>query len=246
MNNIFYIYIHRRKTDNEIFYVGKGKEKRASAKDRRNKYWRNTVNKYGYFIEIAYNNLSENNAFDLEKEAIKACRDFGCPLVNMTDGGEGPSGCSPSVETRKKIGDKSRLRKKDSLETRMKKGQSWRGKKHTKEGGAKIAKANKNRIITPETRLKMSESHTNPSIETRYKMSRYASNRPNEVILKISSSRGSPVKCIETGEIYRSARYAAKVFGIDRSCICRVCNGVMLSIRGYRFKWIEKGTENAI
>ena len=88
MNN-FYVYIHRKKSNNEIFYVGKGKGKRAYRKDHRNIYWNKVVNKYGYEIEIYKDNLTEKEAFDLEVKLINELKEKGLQLTNMTDGGEG-------------------------------------------------------------------------------------------------------------------------------------------------------------
>ena len=62
------VYLHKRKDTNEIFYVGKGKNYlRAYSKHGRNKYWENIVNKYGYDIEIIYENISNEESILLEK-----------------------------------------------------------------------------------------------------------------------------------------------------------------------------------
>lgn len=58
MNNEYYVYLHRRATDNKVFYVGKGKGKRAFDNSSRNDYWQNTVNKHGLTVEIIYSELS--------------------------------------------------------------------------------------------------------------------------------------------------------------------------------------------
>ena len=88
MNN-FYVYIHRKKSNNEIFYVGKGKDRRAYRKDHRNIYWNKVVNKHGYEIEIYKDNLTEKEAFELEIKLINELKEKGLQLTNMTDGGEG-------------------------------------------------------------------------------------------------------------------------------------------------------------
>lgn len=93
MNNEYYVYLHRRTTDNKVFYVGKGKDKRAFDSYSRNAYWENTVNKHGLTVEIIYSKLSEEDALSLEKETIAVMREnFPDTLCNMTDGGEGISG----------------------------------------------------------------------------------------------------------------------------------------------------------
>lgn len=91
MNN-FYVYVHRRLSDNKPFYVGKGKDKRAYAENGRNDYWNATKNKHGLVVEIVFDNLTENEAFQCEVDTILEFRYFGYPLTNLTDGGDGTSG----------------------------------------------------------------------------------------------------------------------------------------------------------
>lgn len=67
MSNDFYIYVHYRLSDNKPFYVGKGKELRAYSKKNRNQYWQNIVDKCGYRVEIVFENLDEETAFQCEK-----------------------------------------------------------------------------------------------------------------------------------------------------------------------------------
>jgi|688.fasta_scaffold84249_8 hypothetical protein len=98
----FYIYLHIRKSDNVIFYVGKGHGKRAWSKDNRNEHWCNTVKLHGYDITILAKNLSEKEAFELEKKFILfyGRQDKGLgTLVNWSDGGEGNSGLVHSQDS---------------------------------------------------------------------------------------------------------------------------------------------------
>lgn len=93
----YYVYLHRRKSDGQVFYVGKGKGVRAWHKGARTRseWWHRVVDNHGYFIEIVCDGLSEQEAFDLEVKEIKKYRNLECPLVNLTDGGEGASGHVP-------------------------------------------------------------------------------------------------------------------------------------------------------
>ena len=92
-----YVYLHRKETDNEVFYVGKGSHKnRAYRNDGRNEHWHRVVNKYGKTVEIFKDNIEENLAFYLEKFLILV---YGKEnLTNKTDGGEGACGFKHSKE----------------------------------------------------------------------------------------------------------------------------------------------------
>lgn len=98
----FYVYIHRRKTTGEVFYIGKGRRRRAWSSSGRNKHWGYVAKKHGFTVEIYTSNLQEWYAFELEKDLIAyygRVQDNTGPLVNYTDGGEGPSGLDcPSAD----------------------------------------------------------------------------------------------------------------------------------------------------
>lgn len=102
MNN-FYVYIHRKKSNNEIFYVGKGRKKRAYGIHGRSSHWNNIVNKYGRIVEILKDNLTETEAFNLEMQTIKEYKNKNINLCNKTDGGEGMTGFKHSTETINKL-----------------------------------------------------------------------------------------------------------------------------------------------
>lgn len=171
----FYIYLHRKSTNNEIFYVGKGYKKRAWEKTRSNKHWKNTVKKYGYFVEIYQDGLQEWAAFELESEliALYGRKDLGYgSLVNLTNGGDGISGHKHSAETIKKILAKSSLHK-HSEATKLLMASKLKGIPLPKSAIINAAKTNKGRICSKETKIKMSLSKKGrkKSLETREKMS---------------------------------------------------------------------------
>jgi hypothetical protein len=83
--------------------VGKGSGKRAYSKKNRNTYWTNIVNKHNYYVEIVFDNLTEDEAFQCEKDTILEFKYFGYNLCNLTDGGEGLAGYTFSEEQRLKI-----------------------------------------------------------------------------------------------------------------------------------------------
>jgi hypothetical protein len=184
MENNYYIYFHINLVSNEVFYVGKGKGRRAWRKFGRSQYWNRIVNKYGYRVDIIHENLSEKRAFDWEKLYISM---FGRKnLCNLTDGGDGSTGCIPNEETRKKLRNKivtEETRKKISQsqkgrivteQTRKKLSQShkgnnnWLGKTHTEETKQKM----RNKIVTEETRKKIKK---NNGVKCEYKGEKFNS-----------------------------------------------------------------------
>lgn len=97
----FYVYIHFRNDDGLPFYVGKGRANRAWRTDGRSVQWNRIVAKHGLRVEILKSNLSEVDAFALEKSTIFTLgRGF---LCNHTDGGEGVAGWEPSNETKARM-----------------------------------------------------------------------------------------------------------------------------------------------
>lgn len=91
----FYVYLHIRKSDGLVFYVGKGYKYRAwdiSDVSRPNTYWRRTKYKHGIEVKIYKEGMSNDCALTLEKIMIAKYRYLGHPLTNMTDGGEGVVG----------------------------------------------------------------------------------------------------------------------------------------------------------
>lgn len=97
---IFYVYLHKRPTDGTVFYVGKGKGRRAWTTKSRNFHWQNVVNKNGGFeVEILRQGMTEQEAFNYEAEVISK---YGIEnLTNQTLGGISTTGMVHSEDTRK-------------------------------------------------------------------------------------------------------------------------------------------------
>lgn len=98
----YYIYRHL-KINGEVFYIGMGKNNRATSKFSRNPYWYNIVKKYGYEVQILKTGLTKEGAFELEKLLINwyGRKDLSLGnLVNMSDGGEGNIGHVSSRDVR--------------------------------------------------------------------------------------------------------------------------------------------------
>jgi hypothetical protein len=172
------VYQHRRLDNNEIFYIGIGKEEsRAYNKKNRTNYWKHIINKYGYVIEITHKDIIWEEACSIEKYLISfwGRKDLGKGLlVNMTDGGDGVQG---------KI-----IRK----ETKQKMSESQKGKKHTEETKEKMSISQKNRKPrSKETIEKMSDSHKGKKMseEAKQKMSEYKKGKLSNMLGKKHSEK---------------------------------------------------------
>lgn len=101
------VYLHKRKSDNTVFYVGitSGK-KRPYTTVGRNYFWKKEVKEHGGFIvEIAAKDIGFDVALNMERELVAKYgrRDLGLgTLVNLTDGGEGTHGFKRSEEMNRK------------------------------------------------------------------------------------------------------------------------------------------------
>lgn len=116
-----YVYIHRKATTGEVFYVGKGtKRPRDSAEcfDRahdttsRNKWWSNVANKHGFKVEVIAMFKSDADSQSFEKALIA---EYGrSALVNMTDGGDGCAGIVMSESARRKLSEHAKKPRSDA------------------------------------------------------------------------------------------------------------------------------------
>lgn len=187
----YYVYEWIRIDINEPFYVGKGKNNRCFD-IRRNKYFKDVVlfcekNNIGIAVHILHNNLSEDEAYELECSYIhEYVFEWGFKLTNQTWGGEGGDVVSMMSEERKKkysdimskslkgknTGPRSQEIKLKISETK-KKLQSSKGKNNPMYGKnikdymssedylqwkSNISKAIKGKKHSEETKLKMRDS----------------------------------------------------------------------------------------
>ena len=145
MYNRFYVY-HWLREDSTPYYIGKGQTNRAFDKRRLYIPPRNR-------IKIVKDNLTEQQAFDLErKEILKYGRkDLGTGILrNKTEGGDGHT---PTEETRKKLS--LALKGKNKGKTAWNKGKKLNYNNgltgHTPETIAKIKAARAKQIIKPHS-----------------------------------------------------------------------------------------------
>jgi len=156
---MFYVYEHWRPDRDEPFYVGKGRGGRANMMARRNPHHKAIqakLHRLGFAVEvrIVASDLSEQEAFDLEKQRILMYSTNGIDLANMTTGGEGSAGhVGPSGENHHMYGRPSPMRgKKMTDEQRHRLSIAMKGKK-TRLGA----------VLSEETKRKIADAHKGKS-----------------------------------------------------------------------------------
>lgn len=126
----FYIYEFYKVDDMEVFYVGKGTGSRVYDRIHRNPYFLNVINKYNCSSHKILDNLTNEEAMDLEIKQIAIRRAQGHAYCNISDGGEGfPSGLSNPSYHRDVSGDKNPFYgKHHTLEIKKKISENRKGK----------------------------------------------------------------------------------------------------------------------
>ena len=242
MENKFYTYIGWRLDTYEPFYVGKGKGNRWKDLDRGkyNKHFVNIVNKHKVAIEIVADNLTEEQAHDIECWLINELvfkygfsidiegnrsNDHYCHLVNKTWGGEGVSGRRLSEEERVKAsermkgkysGEKNPMFGKNSLD--------YMTEEAIEERNRKISEANKG-----SNPLK---NMTEEAIEEwKRKISEANSGENN--------ARAKKVICVTTGQIFNTIKDAGEFYNLKPNNICVCCRNEKNNYIGH----LEDGTK---
>lgn len=149
MDKRYCVYKHIRLDTNEVFYIGIGVKRRPYTKSGRSAFWKKVVTKTDYQVEVIIENISWEDACNLEKSLISS---YGRKnlnkgtLVNLTDGGEGSVGYIMSEENKLKVGLFHKDRKRTE-ETRAKMRQP-RTKEHISNlAQAKTGKKKKGLLI---------------------------------------------------------------------------------------------------
>jgi hypothetical protein len=224
-----YVYQHIRLDNSTIFYIGIGSDstyKRANNKYNRNQVWKRISKKYGYSVEIIYDNITWEDACNKEIELIKKYGRINLgsgDLVNMTDGGEGLIGLIHTEDHRKKNSDSNKGKKKSeefveklrnrtvSDETKLKISVSNRGKKRTVDQRQKMKDSLKGKYIGENNHF-FGKNHTD---ESKNKISKAAKGRKLSVDIKKKIGKSNTGKTHpHTQETKEKLSYSAKLRNI--------------------------------
>lgn len=212
----YYVYGYIRLDTNSYFYIGKGKNNRCERMNNRKAHFLSIVNKFDCCYEIIKNNLTEEEALQLEIDTIedlvfnegydieipKVCKDKerGHTLVNQTWGGDGTSGYSI----------------KQSEETVTRRVLKNTGKKRNEEQKNNLGKARKKYIDNNEeelNRLRTLRNGSTLSVETKNKISKANMNKKASKKAKENMSLAWKNKSKEELEIENKKR----AIGVKRS-----------------------------
>ena len=152
MEKKYVIYRHL-KPNGEVFYIGIGSEKRAYQKNPRSDFCKRVVSIHGYEVQILKSDLLWKDACELEKLLISwyGRRNLNTgTLVNMTEGGDGSVGYSPSEESRRSRSEKMKgVPKSEKARKNMNK--SKIGKSISEEHRLKCKLSNAKKVIDIKT-----------------------------------------------------------------------------------------------
>ena len=206
-DKIYYVYIWYIVDTGEVFYVGKGKGKRYKQTSHRNKFFNDMYNSHNCDVKKIYENLTESEAFQKEKDTVKWFREnTSFRLTNQTDGGEGLSGWKPSQEFK----DKQSKIHKEQWENEEFKNKMMAIR--TDENGPYKSQEFRNKIA------QLVQGENNPNYnhkwtdEMKYNLSK------KRIENGIASGENNPmatkVICLETGEVFNLIKYALDKYHI--------------------------------
>ena len=207
--NTYYTYAWLR-LDGTPYYIGKGTNNRAF--DRRRKYCP-TLDR----ILILKKNLTEKEAFKHEVYMISVFgrKDTGTGILrNMTDGGEGVSGYSHTDIAKANIG-KAQV---GSLNFNFGKPEAAR---HI------VGLSGEN---SPNWGIKRTKEFREKAREVKL-----GEKNPMYGVKGKDNHSSKRVRCLNTGEVFSSAKEASEVTGACRMLIGKCCRGERSTTKG--FKW---------
>lgn len=234
----FYVYIHRRETDGSVFYVGKGRDRRAWDMTNRNGDWKQEARAHGCSVFIIRDGMSEACALTLEGIGISI---IGLSnLANQRKSHRGAnSGWSHSEDAKKKIREAGMGRKK-SPEAIAKTRAAHLGVKRSPEvcERHRIAAQNRKRRgpHSEETRAKIAASHIGlkPSAATLEKM--------RNAVRTSGANHPSYDKTVRQF-IHSDGRYFSGTraefiarFNINDSCASSLITGRRRTVKGWKLK----------
>lgn len=132
---------------------------------------------------------------------------------------------------------------KDKLSKIFKGKTTWaKGKKFTQEHREKISLSHTGKIVSEETRQKLSDYFTG------HKQSKETIEKRKQTCIEkgFVPNPPKPIKCVETGIIYKSIIEAAKQMNLINTLISKVLQGKRNHTGGYTFVYVEDKKDERI
>lgn len=182
-------------------------------RSRRNRYVENAIRKYGienFEVTIleecsSIEELNKREIFWIKELNTKYPNGF-----NMTDGGEGATGYTPTEELRKRLSEMGKGRK-DSEETKRRKSEALMGHSVEKSARDKMSESHKGKTMSPEACANMSAA----------------------------SAKKRPILCVERNRVFHSMRTSAKWAGVVHGTIWKACQEPNCTAAGYHWKYAD-------
>lgn len=233
------VYAHYRLDTGECFYIGKGTEKRAQAKDCRNIIWKRIEAKAGRKIIVLQYFVNEHDALAFEVDLIAKYN----PVANITAGGEGVSGLKHTDETKEKCRQATLKLRKDEqwLKNNL---TNMREAVSKPESKAKVSKAKKDFFQNEQNRKHMSIKQSefiknNPEISAkRQRLSIEARQTPEYKLLSSRVQGGKDFLVFKNGELIKEVSILnqfAREAGLHSAAIHRCLTGKQKEHKGYTF-----------
>lgn len=240
----FYTYMHCRKTDGKVFYIGKGKGKRAWQRHGRSQRWHRTAAKHGFDIHVCAKWASESDALAHEIFLIDTFRHLEHPLTNLTDGGEGISGFRATPEQRAARSAAQKLREQESgRQSRLAK------QRMSNEEFAKRIHAGRDQHFSEQNNRdavgkRISAYYSDPANKAAHAQQCRERLSSSDARARMSRQAGGrPLVHEQTGIVYASQGLASQATGISQSAISNVLHRKKQSVRGQVFTFIEEENE---
>lgn len=198
-------------------------------------HFNSAIKKYGWdsFRHIVlFEGLSKEDAESKEKEFIK--------LFDSTNKKKGYN-----------IENGGNTKGKHSEETKRKIGDANRGKRHTEETKKILSEKHKGKKLSEEHRIKLAERlkqyrgwnkglRTPDEVRRKIALANTGKKHSEESKRKVAESKNKKVKCIETGEIFNSAKEAnIKCHNKPYGRVYIACNNLGTSAYGYHWMYVN-------
>lgn len=146
---------------------------------------------------------------------------------------------------------------KHSEETKRKIGDANRGKRHTEETKKILSEKHKGYKMSEENKKKIAERfkmyrgwnkgiRTPDEVRRKIALANTGKKQSEDAKRKVAESKHKRVKCIETGEVFRSAKDAnMKFHNKPYGSVYKACQNVGVSAYGYHWVYVDDGVNES-